>query len=273
MTTAASTTSRAGRYCLSTRLAPPSQVFGEVLASIERHRRAEGIKVSHLRIEPRWQVLPDFVRGFAAPAFSDDFMEPRNTLCIDLRLSEDELLAQMKPKGRYNVRIAQKHGVTVVEDNSSQGLTDFLRIQRRTADRQRIDAKPPSYFRNLVAELGAQASLYFAEFRGRRLATALVVTFGRRATYFFGGSLMLHRSAMAPCLLHFEIMRRAKASGCDAYDLWGVAPQDRPDHPWQGISAFKRKFGGVEVRLVPTLDLVYDVEAYESYVTAERESD
>jgi len=124
----------------------------------------------------------------------------------------------------------------------------------------------------MLAELvpRGQASLFFAEHRGRRLAAALVVTFGRRATYLFGGSLLAHRRVMAPSLLHFEIMRRAKASGCEWYDLWGVAPSDEPDHAWQQISEFKRKLGGVEVQLVPTLDYVYDPAGYDRFQSADR---
>ena len=227
---------RAGRAGAAHDEAGAAEVFDAVLDSIERHRKAEAATVSHLRIEPRWQRLPDFVRGFRPPAFSDyRFSEPRDTLCIDLRPSEDDILAQMKPKGRYNVRVARKHGVTVVRDNSYRGLIDFMRIQRCTTVRKGMQPMAPGYFRTLLAELvpRGQASLFFAEHRGRRLATALVVTFGRRATYLFGGSLLAQRRVMAPSLLHFEIMRRAKAAGCEWYDLWGVAPPDQPDHAWQ----------------------------------------
>jgi lipid II:glycine glycyltransferase (peptidoglycan interpeptide bridge formation enzyme) len=244
------------------------EVFDAVLAGLRRHAAAEGLNVSHLRIEPRWQDLPAFVRGFSAPPFDEQrYREPRHTLCIDLRPSEEDILAQMKPKGRYSVRLARRHGVEIVEDNSPRGVEDFIRIQRRTADRQRIGRLPPIHFRQMVAEVGGEGrmSLYFAEYRGRRLATALVVRFGDRATYFYGGSLVLYRRVMAPYLLHFEIMRSARAAGCRWYDLWGVAPADEPDHPWQRISAFKRKLGGVEVRLVQTLDCVFDAAAYERY--------
>ncbi|NPC57450.1 lipid II:glycine glycyltransferase FemX [Caenimonas soli] len=251
--------------------ADAAEVFDAVLASIERHRKAEDATVSHLRIEPRWQHLPDFVRGFRPAALSERYSEPRDTLCIDLRPSEEEILAQMKPKGRYNVRVARKHGVTIVRDNSYQGLIDFMRIQRCTLVRKGMKPMTPVYFRAMLTELlpRGQASLFFAEHRGRRLATALVVTFGRRATYLYGGSLLAQRRVMAPSLLHFEIMRRAKASGCEWYDLWGVAPFDQPDHAWQQISEFKRKLGGVEVQLVPTLDYVYDAAAYDQYRIAE----
>jgi lipid II:glycine glycyltransferase (peptidoglycan interpeptide bridge formation enzyme) len=75
-----------------------------------------------------------------------------------------------------------------------------------------------------------QESVFFAEYQGLRLAAAVVEYFGRRATYFFGGSLDSHRHVMAPYLLHFEIMRRAKAMGREWYDLWGVAPENEPAH-------------------------------------------
>lgn len=244
-----------------------AEVFEGVLDSVRRHVQAEEATVSHLRIEPRWQSLPGFVRSFQAPTRADDYWEPRHTLCVDLRQSEDDILGQMKPKGRYNVRVARKHGVEIVEDNSSQGIVDFLRINRSTTARQQIPAKPPSYFRSMLAELGSpvRTSLFFAEYRGRRLATALIVSFGRRATYFFGGSLVLYRRVMAPYLLHYEVMRRAKAWGCEWYDMWGGAPPDEVDHPLQRVSAFKRKLGGVDVKLVPTLDHVFDAAAYDRY--------
>ncbi|GFE79584.1 methicillin resistance protein [Steroidobacter agaridevorans] len=247
--------------------------FRAILDSIETHRRAETQTVSHLRIEPRWSALPSFVQGFQPLGGPDPYTEPRATLWIDLRLSQQALLAQMKPKGRYNIRVARRHGVTIVEDTSERGLADFVRIYKRTAQRQQMDPKPPGYFRALLALLGArqQVSLFFAEHEGKRLAAALVVYFGRRATYFFGGSLALKRRVMAPYLLHFEIMRHAQARGCEWYDLWGVAPPGHMDDPWQDISVFKRKFGGVEVSLVPTLDYIYDQAAYERYLETLRE--
>ena len=256
---------------LSADEASAAGVFDAVLERIERHRKAEDATVSHLRMEPRWQRLPEFVRGFR-PAPLDRFCEPRSTLCIDLRASEDEILAQMKPKGRYNVRVARKHGVTVVKDNSLQGSIDFIRIQRCTAVRKGIQPMQSSYFDAMLAELVSRghASLFFAEYASVRLATALVVTFGRRATYFYGGSLLVQRRVMAPYLLHFEIMREVKAWGCEWYDLWGVAPLDQRDHAWQQISEFKRKLGGVYVQLVPTLDYVYDEAAYDRFRIAAR---
>jgi len=247
------------------------EIFEATLAVIDEHRKADPQTVSHLRIEPRWPSRPEFVSGFQI-APNDIYVEPRRSLWIDLRPSEEEILAQMKPKGRYNIRVAQKHGVSIVEDASEQGLADFIGLYRETASRQDFEAKPPGYFRTLVQLLTSlrRGSIVFAEHQGTRLAGALVVYFGRRATYFFGGSLRTHRYLMAPYLLHFEIMRRCKAMGHEWYDLWGIAPENDPDHPWQNITSFKRKLGGVDVDLLPTLDYVDDAAAYDRYLAGER---
>ena len=151
-------------------------VFDAVLAAIEERRKSEQRVVSHVRMEPRWKVLPDFVKGFRAiRPCSDFFLEARDTRCVDLRLSECELLAQMKPKGRYNIGVARRHGVSVVEDTSAQGLADFQEIYEETCERQGIAAKPLDYFETLVSLFSplGKGSLFFAEYRSVLLATAL----------------------------------------------------------------------------------------------------
>ena len=82
----------------------------------------------------------------------------------------------------------------------------------------------------------------------------------------------LEATPSAPYLLHFEIMRGCKTMGHEWYDLWGVAPESAPDYPWQNISGFKRKFDGVDVDLVPTLDYVYDPAAYDRYLASEHKT-
>lgn len=247
------------------------EVFSAILSVLEKHRTAEDRTVAHLRIEPRWRQLPAFANGFRAlPRRGDRYAEPRDTIWIDLRPSMDEILRKMKPKGRYNIRVAERHGVRVCEDMTAAGLEDFLRIHAETFVRHGIGGYSQGYFRTLLSifRIRRQLSIFFAEHEGKRLATALVVFFGRRATYFFGGSLIEERQVMAPYALHCEIMRRAKERGCDWYDLWGVDPAGASCGFWQGISTFKRKLGGIEMNLPPTLDLVYDPSGYELFQKA-----
>ena len=254
---------------------PPSEdapeVFAAVLDSIAESRSHSTSFISHLRIEPRWEVLPAFVRGFrTVDGRADVYTEPRHTLCVGLQAPDAAILAQMRPKGRYNIGVARRHGVTVVQDTTAAGCEDFWRLYEATTDRHHISAKPQSYFVELLDAVRDpwHGALFFAEHEGARLATALVIFFGDRATYFYGGSLDERRQVMAPYLLHFEIMRAARSLGYAWYDFWGVAPETEPDHPWQQISTFKRRFGGRAIGLVPTLDLVYDEPAYARYLIA-----
>lgn len=244
-----------------------AEVFAAIINGIEDHRRNGTETISHLRIEPRWPRMRDFAAGFQPTKINDTYFEPRTTLCVAVRPSDEEILNQMKPKGRYNIRVAQRHGVSVVEDNSERGLADFLRMYADMVKRQGINGKPAYYFETLVPILWSvgHGSLFFAEYGGQRLASALVIFFGQTAVYFYGASLDEHRNVMAPYVLHFEIMRKARARGHTWYDFWGVCPENEPEHPWQHFSTFKRKFGGVEFNIVPTLDYVYDSAAYERY--------
>jgi len=242
------------------------QIFNAVLSEVDRRRAREPSTVSHLRIEPRWTRVPSFVHGFQ-PAVEDAYFEPRNTLCVDLRPSHDDILAQMRPKGRYNIRVAERSGVTVVEDVSSSGVHDFISLYEDTAKRQDFSAKPSKYFEHLMSALveAQRGSVFFAEHNGARLAGAIAVWCGNRATYFYGGSSVADRQVMATYLLHWELMRDAKARGLEWYDFWGVSPAEETDAAWSNISVFKRKFGGVDVALAPTLDLVFDERLYERY--------
>lgn len=244
--------------------ADAEQLFQAVLSFIDKKRKQEPELVSHLRLEPRWTHRPSFVQGCRE---AGSWFEPRTTLHIDLSPSESDILAQMKPKGRYNIRVARKNDVSVVEDRSSEGVEDFLEIYSETMIRHELGGKRERYMRDLIDILFAadHGSLFFAEYQGERLATALVVYFGNRATYFFGGSRTVHRQVMAPYLLHFEAMLKAKALGHRWYDFYGIAPPDKPNHRWANISTFKRKFGGSDLRFVPALDFIYDSSSYEEY--------
>jgi lipid II:glycine glycyltransferase (peptidoglycan interpeptide bridge formation enzyme) len=252
-------------------LAEQEQVFRAVMAFIEHKRQTEQRVVSHLSINPRWEHVPDFVTGFRES--SRYYGTPRDTLYVDLSVPESDILAQMKPKGRYNIGVAQRHGVSIIEDVSQRGIEDFVSIYRETFDRKGRRGRSSSYFHDLIPRLLAadRGSIFFSEYQGTRIAAALVVYGGHAATYYYGGSRSTHRNVMAPYLLHFEIMRAAKRRGCGFYDLFGVTPQGTTDDGWQDISAFKRKFGGREVRLVPTLERIYDPAAYREWEEAEDE--
>jgi peptidoglycan pentaglycine glycine transferase (the first glycine) len=245
--------------------AEQEQVFRAIMEFIERKRQNDQQVVSHLGINPLWEHMPSFVTEFQES--SHYYGLPRNTQYINLSPSESAILTQMKPKGRYNIGVARRYGVLVTEDTSTQGIEDFLSICEETYARNNLGEVDRRYFHGLIPmfSTSVQGSVFFAEYQGVRLATALVVYFGRTATYWYGGSRAIHRNVMAPYLLQFEIMRKAKALGCRYYDLFGIAPQSKGHSSWTDFSIFKRKFGGQELRRVPTLEYIYDPAAYREW--------
>jgi lipid II:glycine glycyltransferase (peptidoglycan interpeptide bridge formation enzyme) len=186
---------------------------------------------------------------------------------VDLALSPEAILEQMKPKGRYNVRLAQRKGVRVVEDRTDRGYADFLALYRETFDRHGLKGHSDEYLQGLRDRVFPydRGTILFAEYEGQRLAAALLLFHGDTATYKYGGSSLAHRNVMAPYLLHYDAMLRSKARGHRWYDFYGIAPKDEPEHRWADFSEFKRKFGGVELHFVPALERVYDEDAFRAW--------
>lgn len=242
-------------------------LFEGMMTYVDRKRRQQPETVTHLRIEPKWTERPPFLGDWED---FDGWLEPRRTLLIDLKPDEAGILAQMKAKGRYNVKLASRRGVKVIADNSPEGVESFLEIYGSTMERKGSGLMSFDYLKKLIETLTRCdcGGLFFADYQGTRLAVVLAIFFGDRATYFFGGSRPVHRNLMAPYLVHFEVMMEAKSRGCTLYDLYGVAPPDDPDHMWADISVFKRKFGGNDVQYIKALDFVYDREGYDAYLAS-----
>lgn len=243
------------------------QLLQAFLTHLDKRRKRSARQVTHLRLEPRWTSIPSSLSGYRE---AGSWHEPRNTLIVDLAVSNDTLLAQMKPKGRYNIGVARRHGVSIVEDISESGIDEFLTIHRETVTRHSLKAEHARYYRDLCVSLRAlkRGTLLFAERDHERLAAAVIVFSGDRATYLFGGSRTSHRRFMAPYLLHYEAMQRARNLGLRWYDFYGIAPPDKRSHPWAGITTFKRQFGGIAQSYVPALDIIYDRVGYDAYRAA-----
>ncbi len=207
-----------------------------------------------LRIEPLWQQKPDCLAGFVrAPV---DLL-PCETLLIDLRPTEAELLAAMKPKGRYNLRLSWRHGVETEFTTDSQAIPLFYDLFWETVKRQQFFGEPYGFFINLCQTLFAakMAEIGFARWRGKVLAAILVVYWGSRATYLYGGRSFEHGEVMAPYALHWAAMQRAKARGCTIYDFYGFTRD--PNHAYAKFSRFKSQFGGVPVTTIGARDYFF----------------
>lgn len=196
-------------------------------------------------------------------------MQPERTLLIDLSKSENDVLGEMKQKGRYNIKIAEKHRVKV----STGEVKDFYQLYQTMAKRQKITFRKESYFQKLVDILGEKdyVQVFKAESEDDKiLASAIVVFYQDVATYLFGGSSNENRQLMAPYKLQFEAMCEAKKRGCRYYDMFGIAPNDDPKHPWAGVTRFKRQFGGQEFTALGSWDRVFSPTKYFLFKLAEK---
>jgi lipid II:glycine glycyltransferase (peptidoglycan interpeptide bridge formation enzyme) len=180
-------------------------------------------------------------------------IQPPDTVLIDLTLSTDEILAAMKPKWRYNIGLAEKKNV-IVSCNDEQDIDTFYRLLSETAARDGIAIHNIEYYRALfeecketqttVSPIHCSLKLYTAAHEGDILAAIVVLFRGKEATYLYGASSNAKRNLMAPYALQWKAMQDAKKYGCTVYDLFGIPPNEDPDHPMAGLYRFKTGFGG-----------------------------
>jgi lipid II:glycine glycyltransferase (peptidoglycan interpeptide bridge formation enzyme) len=199
--------------------------------------------------------------------FSDEQIQFRNTFYIDITQDEDALLAAMKSKTRYNVRLAGRKGVTVREADPAADFETLFRLYETTGERDAFITRPVDYYREAwgkFMEAGLARAL-LAEFEGEPLAHVVLFHFGAKTWYFYGASSNQHRNLMAPHLLQWEAMRWAKAKGYRTYDLWG-APDvfDESDRMW-GVFRFKQGLGGEVVRHMGAWDFPTSRAMYNLY--------
>ncbi|NWG07299.1 MAG: peptidoglycan bridge formation glycyltransferase FemA/FemB family protein [Chloroflexi bacterium] len=216
--------------------------------------------------------------------YSSDQIQFRNTVLIDLNPSEEELLARMKQKTRYNIRLAEKKGVSL-RIGTLADLPMLYKMYAETSVRDGFVIRDEGYYQtvwklfmisNVDMVEGSQVPPFqfsnfptceplIAEVNHEPVAAIFVFYFAGRAYYVYGMSREAHREKMPNYLLQWEAMKRARAKGCTVYDLWG-APEvfDESDSMW-GVYRFKEGFGGRVVRTLGAYDFAPSPLWYKMY--------
>jgi lipid II:glycine glycyltransferase (peptidoglycan interpeptide bridge formation enzyme) len=229
-----------------------------------------------LKVEPdAWEDEFDQQRQFSAFGFqpSDHSLQPRRTAIVDISGEEEEILARMKQKTRYNIRLAGRKEVVVTPSSDLEAFSSLMDV---TGQRDEFGVHSRSYYRRvyeLFHPLG-MCELLVASYQGQPLAGIMVFARGDRAWYLYGASNNLERNRMPAYLVQWEAIRWARRKGCTSYDLWGVPDADeetleadftqRSDGLW-GVYRFKRGFGGQIRRAAGAWDKVYNRTAYLAY--------
>ncbi|HOO39837.1 MAG TPA: peptidoglycan bridge formation glycyltransferase FemA/FemB family protein [Syntrophales bacterium] len=188
-----------------------------------------------------------------------------DVVMIDLAHSESDIFAAMKPKTRYNIRLAQRKEVRVFPATTDM-LPVFYELYLQTANRNGFPAGTYQHFSTLFKNPGSSDILFLLAARGEDvLAGAIIAIAGRRALYLFGASSGERRNLMGSYALQWEVMKLVRNKGCLTYDMGAVAPVPNPDHPFYGMYRFKSGFGGQIVHRNGSWDYPLDMEAYEVF--------
>ncbi len=208
-------------------------------------------------------------------------IQPPRTIVISLAGTDEDILARMKQKCRYNIRLAEKKGIQVQAWDDLEGFQAMLQV---TGGRDGFGVHSLDYYRKayeLFHPSGA-AELLMAEFEGQPLAALMIFASGSRSWYLYGASNDEERNRMPTYLLQWRAMQWARQHGCLSYDLWGVPDkneasleaefENRQTGLW-GVYRFKRGFGGQLLRTAQSLDRVYLPWLYRLYSWRMRNSD
>ena len=226
-----------------------------------------------LKLEPDlWDS--ESIAYYSAFIMSTHNIQPPRTIVVDIRGTEDEILARMKQKTRYNIRLAEKKGITVRAWND---VDSFHKMMLVTGGRDGFGIHSLEYYKRAYELLQSKGlgEILIAEYEGKPLAALFVACNGNRAYYLYGASTDEELNRMPTYLLQWEAMKWAKARSCEEYDLWGVPDEDeatleanfetRHDGLW-GVYRFKRGFGGELKRAAQAMDRVYNPILYWAYL-------
>lgn len=241
---------------------PDKQVF-QALKEIGQKQKAIFIKIEPNINLPLKQPLP--LTNSCQKSKANFY---RYTFQINLNQTEENLLAQMKSKTRYNIRVAQRHGVEIVQDKSQKAFDTYLKLMWKTTQRQGFYAHTKDYHRKLWQTLGPTNiyHLFLAKFKGEILAAYVFFIFNGVLYYPYGASTRHHREVMAPYLLFWEAMKFGRQNNCQIFDTWGsLGPDANPKDPWYGFHRFKQGFGGQLVESIGAYDLVGKPQLYQLY--------
>ena len=246
-----------------------SRAMALVLSELQSASKQLGFMGIHA--EPL--LAPPVMRAFRNFGRAPYDLVPNETLYLDLSCSEDDLLSQMKPKCRYNIRLAAKHGVEVDVENSEEGLNSFYKLIRDAGERDDFFVEPYDFFAAMFQELAPKGMLKIlvARHEGEPLAAMFYMQYGQRATYFYGGISNEKRNVMAGYALQWEAIRMSRQNKLLIYDFFGYTELDDPEHPYQNFSKFKRQFGGKAQKYVGAQQHLFVSRLADAVITAAKE--
>ncbi|HEY0757152.1 MAG TPA: peptidoglycan bridge formation glycyltransferase FemA/FemB family protein [Ktedonobacteraceae bacterium] len=190
-------------------------------------------------------------------------VQPLRTIALDIQPTEEMLLAHMKEKWRYNVRLAARKGVEIRTAQSLEELRAWYALLDTTGERDEFGIHTPAYYRKVwdIFVTRAQASLLLAYMENELLAGIFVTHLAHEAIYLYGASSNARRNLMPNYLLQWEAIRRAREAGASTYDFWGIPATDETTEALAGVYRFKSGWGGRAITFLGNYQYDYHPQA------------
>ena len=250
----------------------PTKEMVDMLTEVGKNHNAIFIKLEpNVENSSKFEVRSSKLKTSTRPLFT------KYTFYIDLTKSENELLKNFESKTRYNIRVAQKHGVTVQEENTEEAFERYLELTQETTKRQGFYAHTPEYHRKMWETLRQSsgqtlpiAHLLTARYQGNILVTWIVFLYKNILYYPYGASSVEFKNAMASNLMMWEAILWGKTHGATLFNLWGTpGPNPKPSDPYYGFHRFKLGYGPKLVEFIGSYDLVLNPVAYKLFTLAD----
>lgn len=225
--------------------------FKEALGSLKKE--AIDQKCDFIRLEPFTKEGSFDSASFKLQRVK--YVQPDMTNRLDLSRSLENLTDNFKSNRLQSVRIAEKKDVTIKQ---SQDLAPFIKLMTQTTRQHKFSSHQEHYFQIMFETMAPDhfLKLYYADYQGAPIASTIVIDFNKTRYYVHGASdYTLNKLTGASSLLLWQCIVDAKSSDILTFDFWGVSPPEDLNHPWTGLSNFKRSYGGTDVKYPGTFDL------------------
>ncbi|HPM39170.1 MAG TPA: peptidoglycan bridge formation glycyltransferase FemA/FemB family protein [Candidatus Pacearchaeota archaeon] len=196
-------------------------------------------------------------------------MHPELTWELDISLSEEDILKGMRKTTRYLIKQAEKNeDIEITRGTSDEMLNDFEKLYLETAERQSFTPFSNDYLKKEVDAFknDNQILIFSGKYKGEVVSSAIIVYYSGIGFYHQGASSLKYPKVPVSYLLQWEAIKEAKTRGCRLYNFWGVIPEATKNHPWAGLSLFKKGFGGFEKEYVKTQDYILSNKYWLTYI-------
>lgn len=225
--------------------------FMKLIIPIAKKEGAWFVRISPLLINTEEHRKLVFELGLSPAPIHE--VDAERCWVLDLDKTEEEILMGMRKTTRYEIRLAQKSGVTVRQSQDPNDLKYFFKLYEETLKRHGFVAHGSISEEFEIFAKENKAMLFLGFYKEEIIACTIVLFYGGQAIYHHGASLP--SKVPVSYLVQWEAILEAKKRGIKLYNFYGIAPEDKPNHPWRGITLFKKGFGGREINYIHSHDL------------------